>query len=225
MITSSADGTNADRLKDAGIHLRAWRNGLYGAQVVPAQRRALAHLRSAPVTDLASPDAGLLAGADDASLADQLVQLVRVMHAFKAAHSATGSGPEARERTAHVLLFPLTRLGPLRQGALAELVHADPSTVSRHVALLVDRGLVRRVADEQDGRASRLVVTPAGAAVVDQMRQEWDAVLRRVTSDWAPDELAVFTRQLGRFVRGLSEHIPTVGAAAGCAGDLPEKDR
>ena len=43
------------------------------------------------------------------------------------------SGPEARERAAHVLLFPLARLGPLRQGALAELVHADPSTVSRHV--------------------------------------------------------------------------------------------
>ena len=40
-----------------------------------------------------------------------------------------------RDRAALVLLFPLDRLGPLRQGALADAVHADPSTVSRHVAL------------------------------------------------------------------------------------------
>ena len=52
------------------------------------------------MTDLASPDTGLLAGADDASLSDQLVQLVRVMHAFKGAHSTAGTGPEARERAA-----------------------------------------------------------------------------------------------------------------------------
>jgi DNA-binding MarR family transcriptional regulator len=176
------------------------------------------------MTDLAVPRTGPPTGADQASLSDQLVQLVRVMHALKA-QATGGSGPEARERAAHVLLFPLTRLGALRQGALAELVHADPSTVSRHVTLLVDRGLVRRVADEQDGRASRLVVTPAGEAVLDQMRQERDALLGRVTADWAPDELATFTRQLHRFVRDLSDQLPTLGTAVGGAVDPTEKDR
>ena len=124
-----------------------------------------------------------------------------------------------------MLLFPLTRLGSLRQGSLAELVHADPSTVSRHVTLLVDRGLVRRVADEQDGRASRLVVTPAGEAEVEKMRQERDSVLSRVTADWTADELATFTRQLHRFVRDLNELIPTLGTAVGGASTPPEKDR
>ena len=164
------------------------------------------------------------AATDQTSLSDQLVQLVRVMHAFKA-QATSGSGPEARERAAHVLLFPLTRLGSLRQGSLAELVHADPSTVSRHVTLLVDRGLVRRVADEQDGRASRLVVTPAGAAEVEKMRQERDSVLSRVTADWTADELATFTRQLHRFVRDLDDLIPTLGTAVGGAVNPPEKDR
>ena len=176
------------------------------------------------MTDLASSAVGPLADTSDASLSDQLVQLVRVMHVLKA-QATSGSSPEARERAAHVLLFPLTRLGPLRQGALAELVHADPSTVSRHVTLLVDRGLVRRIADEQDGRASRLVVTPAGEAVLDQMRHERDALLAQVTTDWAPDELAVFTRQLHRFVRNLSDHLPTLGTAAGGAVNPTEKDR
>jgi DNA-binding MarR family transcriptional regulator len=177
------------------------------------------------VTDLASPPALDAGGLDDASLSDQLIQLVRVMHVLKTQWTSTSQGPEARERAAHVLLFPLTRLGPLRQGALADLVHADPSTVSRHVTLLVDRGLVRRVADEQDGRASRLVVTPAGEAVLEQMRQERNGLLAQVTADWAPDELASFTRQLHRFVRDLTDHLPTLGAATDGPVTSPEKDR
>jgi DNA-binding MarR family transcriptional regulator len=176
------------------------------------------------VTDLASPTDGLLSDDVQASLSDQLVQLIRVMHVLKA-QATSGSGPEARERAAHVLLFPLTRLGALRQGALAELVHADPSTVSRHVTLLVERGLVRRVADELDGRASRLVVTPAGEAVLDQMRQERDGLLAQVTADWTPDELAAFTRSLHRFVQDLTAHLPTLAPAAGGAVNSPEKDR
>ena len=175
------------------------------------------------MTDLASP-AGPPAAAEHASLSDQLVQLTRVMHVLKAQVTA-GSGPEARERAAHVLLFPLTRVGPVRQGALAELVHADPSTVSRHVTLLVDRGLVRRIADEQDGRASRLVVTPAGEAVLEQMRRERDGLLAQVTADWAPGEVAAFTRQLHRFVQDLTHLLPTLGAAAGGAVNCTEKDR
>jgi DNA-binding MarR family transcriptional regulator len=178
------------------------------------------------MTDLASPAAGPLADVDETTLSDQLIQLVRVMHVCKAQMTGgTGQGPEARERAAHVLLFPLTRLGPLRQGALADLVHADPSTVSRHVTLLVDRGLVRRVADEHDGRASRLVVTPAGEAVVLQMRHERDRLIGQVTADWTPEELASFRGHLHRFVRDLSAQLPTLGTAAGGAENLSEKDR
>jgi len=176
------------------------------------------------VSDLASSTDSLPADGADASLSDQLVQLVRVMHAFKS-QATSGSAAEARERAAHILLFPLTRLGPLRQSALAELVHADPSTVSRHITLLVDRGLVRRIADEQDGRASLLVVTPAGEAVLEQMRLERDAALTQVTADWDADELATFTRQLRRFVRALNDHLPTLAAAAGGAVSCTEKDR
>jgi len=158
------------------------------------------------------------------SLPEELVQLVRVMHLLKN-QTTGGAGPEARERAAHVLLFPLTRLGPLRQGALAELVHADPSTVSRHVTLLVDRGLVRRVADAADGRASRLVVTPAGEAVLDQMRQERTSLFARVTADWDAEELHTFTRQLHRLVQQLTDHLPTPGTATDGAATPSEKDR
>ena len=158
------------------------------------------------------------------SLSDELARLSRLLHAVKSA-SVGGSGPEARERAAHVLLFQLTRMGPLRQGALAELVHADPSTVSRHVALLVERGLVRRVADEQDGRANVLVVTPAGEAVLDTLRQERESLLDRVTAGWAPGERASFTCQLHRFVQDLATHLPSPSAADDGTAPSAEKDR
>jgi DNA-binding MarR family transcriptional regulator len=88
-------------------------------------------------------------------LSEQVPRFMRLVHALKTQAAKNDSG----DRAALVLLFPLVRMGPLRQGALAELVHADPSTVSRHVAALVERGLVQRVADESDGRTSPMPAT------------------------------------------------------------------
>jgi DNA-binding MarR family transcriptional regulator len=143
-------------------------------------------------------DAGLHA------LSEQMPRFMRLIHGLKAQHTAEGG----RDRAALVLLFPLDRLGPLRQSALAELVHADPSTVSRHVTLLVDRGLVLRVADELDGRASRLVLTDAGRAQLDQLRSERVAYLRTVTVDWTDDELTTFTTLFDRLLDGIATTLP-----------------
>jgi DNA-binding MarR family transcriptional regulator len=141
--------------------------------------------------------------ADLRALGEQLPRFMRVIHALKASHT------EGRDRAALVLLFPLVRLGPLRQGALAEHVHADPSTVSRHVAALIDAGLVRREADPTDGRASRLVVTEAGHAALAGMRAERERHLARVTAGWDDADLATLTRLFGRLVDDLAAALPT----------------
>jgi DNA-binding MarR family transcriptional regulator len=138
------------------------------------------------------------------ALSEQMPRFMRLIHGLKAQHTAEGG----RDRAALVLLFPLHRLGPLRQSALAELVHADPSTVSRHVTLLVERGLVLRVADESDGRASRLVLTEAGRAQLDQLRDERVAYLRTVTTDWTDDELETFTTLFDRLLDGIAATLP-----------------
>jgi DNA-binding MarR family transcriptional regulator len=148
------------------------------------------------------------------ALSDQLPRFGRLVHALKAQQAAEG-----RDRAALVLLFPLVRLGPLRQGALAELVHADPSTVSRHVTSLVERGLVTRTADETDGRASRLVVTDAGHAELDQLRREREAHLERVTSGWSQADLAAFTALFGRLLDDLTAGLP--GYPCGPGSDAP----
>jgi DNA-binding MarR family transcriptional regulator len=149
-------------------------------------------------------DAGLLA------LSEQMPRFMRLIHGLKAQHTAEGG----RDRAALVLLFPLNRLGPLRQSALAELVHADPSTVSRHVTLLVERGLVRRMADEFDGRASRLLLTDAGRAQLDQLRGERVAYLRTVTVGWTDDELETFTTLFDRLLDGIATTLPADPASS-----------
>ncbi len=147
-------------------------------------------------------------------LSDELSRLIRVIHALKN-QAASSAGPDvARERAAHVLLFPLSRLGALRQGALAEMVHADPSTVSRHVAVLVDHGLVQRVADAHDGRASQLVITVDGETVVEGMRAEREALFETVTVRWADADLACFHELLHRFVEDLTEALPSLAPVA-----------
>lgn len=138
------------------------------------------------------------------ALSEQLPRFMRLVHAARSQLSSTDS----RDRAALVLLFPLERLGPLRQGALAELVHADPSTVSRHVAALVEQKLVRRIADETDGRASRLLVTDAGRAELDALRREREAHFERVTADWDPADLATLTTLFGRLLDDMAATLP-----------------
>jgi DNA-binding MarR family transcriptional regulator len=143
------------------------------------------------------------------SLSDQLPRFLRLVHAYKS-HLAS----EGRERAALVLLVPLSRTGPLRQGALADLVHADPSTVSRHVATLVEQGLVRRVADESDGRASRLEITDPGTQALQDLCTERESRLDQATEAWDAADLATFVRLFKRLIDDLETALPTGPGAA-----------
>ena len=155
-------------------------------------------------------------------LSEQLPRFMRLVHALKTQMASA----ENRDRAAHVLLFPLARLGPLRQSALAELVHADPSTVSRHVAALVEQGLVRRVADESDGRASRLLVTEEGHAALDALRRERESHLEHVTAGWDGAELATLTTLFGRLIDDITASLPrNPDAPAGTAPLDPREIR
>jgi DNA-binding MarR family transcriptional regulator len=136
-------------------------------------------------------------------LAAGLTSLLQALQRMRADLARSRSAEGDRECAAHVLLFPLCLEGPLRQAELAELVNADPSTVSRHVARLVDEGLVTRVPDERDGRASRLVVTERGTATAETMRRERADHLREVTADWNQDDLETLSRLLRRLASDI----------------------
>ena len=145
-------------------------------------------------------------------LSEQLPRFTRLVHALKA-QAAT----ETRDAAALVLLYHRVRRGPLRQGALAELVHADPSTVSRHVTSLVERGLVTRVADETDGRASRLVVTEAGREQLEELRRRREDHLASTTAAWSEEDLAQLTTLFGRLIDDLTAGLPGFPCGPGSA--------
>ncbi|HST67441.1 MAG TPA: MarR family transcriptional regulator [Mycobacteriales bacterium] len=136
--------------------------------------------------------------ASEEQLATAVSQLMRLMHPVKAAAAREAGGGVGHDRSAMLLLFPLMR-GPLRPGALAEASFADPSTISRQVAELVRRGLVRREPDPSDGRASLLAITDAGRDVCERLRTLRRDLLATAVDGWTDDELATFASLLNRF--------------------------
>jgi DNA-binding MarR family transcriptional regulator len=107
------------------------------------------------------------------------------------------------------VLVRLAAGGSMRACDLAQTMHLDQSTVSRHVASLEADGLVVRTPLEEDRRAHRVVLTPAGTAaahdvVTSRVRQFESAV-----AHWPEDDVAGFARLLNAFVDGLSAHERT----------------
>lgn len=130
-------------------------------------------------------------------LADEVIRFVRLgKRATSVIHT---TGDLGAEFSALLLLFPLCALGPLRVTDLAEVKHADPSTISRQAAQLVKAGLARREADPVDGRASRLAVTPAGLAACDRLNEARTAMLAEALSHWPADRVATFAELFTEF--------------------------
>jgi DNA-binding MarR family transcriptional regulator len=66
---------------------------------------------------------------------------------------------------------------------LAALEGLNPTMLSRVLAVLVDRGLVKRVADPDDRRAALVASTAAGRRLRERMRKERSAMLEPVLAE------------------------------------------
>jgi len=152
--------------------------------------------------------------AAEEQLATEMSTLLRLIHPLKAAAARDGGAGLGPDRSAMLLLFPLME-GPQRPGALAELSHADPSTISRQVAELVRRELVRREPDPSDGRASLLAITDAGREVCERVRTLRRGLLAAAVAGWTDAELDTFAGLLGRFNGALgTAYCPPLTRAA-----------
>src|SRR3954454_7247115 len=130
------------------------------------------------------------------TIADQVGRLFRLTKAWRSLHADPQRHPQG---AAYMLLIPLHLRGAMRSQALAELTHTDPSTISRHVALLLSEGLIARQADQTDGRASLLVLTDKGHKRVAEMRQGRDEMVAGLLADWPGDDVHRLAELLGRF--------------------------
>ena len=151
-------------------------------------------------------DSDLLASAG--GVADALSRLGRL-----SSHVEAHAGRIGADRASFILLKRLEAEGPLRSNALAEAMHADPSTISRHVAQLVRNGLVERTVDPGDRRACPLAVTDAGRHRLAEMRQRRDELVAGLLESWSGRDRAALAELLGRFVDDYEQALPDLLAA------------
>jgi DNA-binding MarR family transcriptional regulator len=141
-------------------------------------------------------------------LSAQVVRLIRQLGALKA--QAPNVSAPGIEWSSYALLFHLDQHGPMRSSALAESVCADPSTVSRQAATLVEQGLVERRPDPADRRAVQLAVTARGAALFAEMRAQREAMFDTVLRDWSDEDIERLTELLTRFTSDLERRRPSL---------------
>jgi DNA-binding MarR family transcriptional regulator len=105
------------------------------------------------------------------------------------------------------MLVPLERDGDQRCSALALQVGVDVSVASRQIAVLERLGYVERRPDPQDGRASLLSLTDAGAAAL--------TAARALRADWSLTALATWDETDARLLSDLLDRLVTDLETAG----------
>jgi DNA-binding MarR family transcriptional regulator len=93
-------------------------------------------------------------------------------------------------------LATVEQAGPLRLGDLAAAEKIAPSTLTRLVTKLEELGYVRREPVPGDARASTLVVTDEGHAILERIRQESTTLLAGSLRRLSPDQLEALAAAL-----------------------------
>jgi DNA-binding MarR family transcriptional regulator len=110
--------------------------------------------------------------ATDTALAADLLGVVARIHRL-ANRRVTTRLSYARAR----LLSAIEQHGPARMSDLAALDHSSPPTMTRHVRLLTDAGLVSRTTGPADARAVWISITARGQSVLAQVHADRGAAI------------------------------------------------
>jgi DNA-binding MarR family transcriptional regulator len=93
---------------------------------------------------------------------------------------------------------------PATVSGVAAALNLDQPRASKLVAAAVQAGLVRREADQADGRRALLVRTEPGNALSEELHRFRRSIFATVMSDWTDADRAAFARLLTRFVESLA---------------------
>ena len=104
----------------------------------------------------------------------------------------------------YAILLALATTDLSRMSELAEYYNLDISVVSRHVSAMETAGHVTRARDENDGRAVRVCLTPAGGEVLERARIMYRSRLAQLTEDWDDDEIDTFVSFLCRLLKSAN---------------------
>ncbi len=96
-------------------------------------------------------------------------------------------------------------------GALASLLHLDPSTLTGVLQRLEKRGAIKRVADPQDRRRALFALTPKGRSLDGAKTRTVEAAVRRALASMTADKIESARGVLASLVRELRQ-IDVAGA-------------
>jgi DNA-binding MarR family transcriptional regulator len=88
------------------------------------------------------------------------------------------------------------KTGPVRLGDLAAAERIAPSTLTRLVSVLEDRGYLLRQPAPDDARAFLVTVTPAGREVLERIREEATSLLADILTTLPPEQLVALDAAL-----------------------------
>ena len=91
--------------------------------------------------------------------------------------------------------------------ALAEKLAVRPSTVSKMLDRLVDKGLLVRSANEADARRTMVGLTDKGIKAQTAIRSIWNRLEQDLTGQLSPDDLEALDRSLARTDALLSQKL------------------
>jgi DNA-binding MarR family transcriptional regulator len=112
------------------------------------------------------------------------------------------------DRSGATLLFKLAARGDaLRVTDLAEILGVDTPTVTRKVQQLERDGMVVRQSDPDDGRASRIRLSPVGRRTIERVRRARRTWLEALLQEWDDDDLSALTDLLSRFAADLERDL------------------
>jgi DNA-binding MarR family transcriptional regulator len=150
------------------------------------------------------------AAANQAWLADLTRTLTSVARTTHSQPLYDAMGARAGVDLRPYLFGVLTRiydLQPVRVSDVADQMDYDRSTVSRHVAELVNHGCVDRSADPGDGRVVILRLSEFGEQIVNRIFDAWIETLAEVTGSWSADERRAFLTLLRQFEGSLDTYV------------------
>jgi DNA-binding MarR family transcriptional regulator len=113
-----------------------------------------------------------------------------------------GGGLPASQYSA---LVSVERFGPLTPSEMAVHERIQRPSATRVIAKLEEAGLVERASDPNDGRSSLIALTPAGRALLEQVRHAKDVYLEHRLETLSRQELATLQEAAGILERMLED--------------------
>ncbi|CAM3110930.1 MarR family transcriptional regulator [Paenibacillus lupini] len=111
------------------------------------------------------------------------------------------------DRSSYLILQHLEKAGAVAIKTISTILQLDISTVSRQIAALESKGLIRRLTDPNDARISLLELTEEAPSLLAEVRESREVFFKQLLSDWSEDEVRLLGNLLLKFNETAEQRI------------------